>query len=238
MTKLTAVILAGGLGTRLRPFTYAVPKPLVPIGERPVLEILIGALAGSGVDRIRLCLGYMAPLVIAFIQSRGDWQCGIDFVIEAEPLGTAAPLRLVADLPEDFLVVNGDTLTNLDFHALHRFHRERGAAITIFSPQVEERVDYGLLEIEPGSERIVRYLEKPLRTLDVSSGIYAISRDVLRYLPDSGRFDMPDLVRRAINGGELVTAFRSPGVYWRDIGRQDHLDAANREMRDSPERFA
>jgi NDP-sugar pyrophosphorylase family protein len=238
MAEMAAVILAGGFGTRLRPYTYTIPKPLLPIGERPVLEMLIGALTRSGVERITLCLGYLAPLVIAFVQSRADWQPTIDFVIETEPLGTAAPLRLVRDPPEHFLVVNGDTLTDLDFAALDRFHRDRRAAITVFAPRIEDQVDYGLLDIEPGSDRVRRYVEKPLRALDVSSGIYAVSRQVLRHLPATGRCDMPKVVERVLAAGDLVAAFRPPGVYWRDIGRQDHFEAANREIRDHPERFA
>ena len=238
MAQMTAVILAGGLGTRLRPFTYTIPKPLLPIGERPALEILMTTIVRCGVDRVTLCLGYLAPLVIAFVQSRPNWRSAIDFVVETEPLGTAGPLRLVRDLPEHFIVVNGDTVTDLDFAALDRFHRDRGAAITVFSPRIEEQVDYGLLEIEPGSDRVRRYVEKPVRALDVSSGVYVVSRHVLRHLPDAGRCDMPEVIGRVLQAGEIVAAFRPSGVYWRDIGRQDHFEAANREMREHPERFA
>ena len=234
---MRAVVLAGGLGTRLRPYTYSIPKPLLPIGQRPVLEILLTALARSGVERVTLCLGYLASLVIAFVESRKDWRMAIDFVTEAEPLGTAAPLRLIADPPDSFLVVNGDTVTDLDFAAMERFHGACGAAITVFAPCLQEQIDYGLIEIEPESDRVGRYIEKPLRSFHVSSGIYAFSAAALRHIPKTGRFDMPDVIASALAAGDLVAAFRPSGVYWRDIGRQDHFEAANRDIREQPERF-
>jgi mannose-1-phosphate guanylyltransferase len=211
---------------------------LLPIGERPVLQILIAALARSGVDRVTLCLGYLAPLVIAFVQSRKDWSVAVDVVIESEPLGTAAPLRLIKDLPEHTLVINGDTITDLDFAAMAGVHRARAASVTIFSPRIEERLDYGLLEIEAGSDRVRGYIEKPVRAFDVSSGVYVVARAALRYLPPAGRFDMPELIGCVLAAGEAVVAYRPTGVYWRDIGRQDHFEAANRDMTEFPERFA
>ncbi|MEA2782721.1 MAG: NDP-mannose synthase [Rhodospirillaceae bacterium] len=231
-----AVILAGGLGTRLRPYTHSIPKPLLPLGERPVLEILLHRLKDCGVSSACLSLGYLAPIIKAFVGTGERWGMDISCIIEEQPLGTAAPLRLVPDLPADFFVVNGDTLTDLDFAKLHRTHRDSNAWATVFTPEIEEVTDYGIIEIAPGDDSVARYIEKPKRRFHVSSGIYALSRRIIDYIPASGRFDMPDLVQRAIAEGRPVRAFRAD-AYWRDIGRLDHFEMANRDFVATPERF-
>ncbi len=231
-----AVVLAGGLGTRLRPYTYAIPKPLLPLGDRPVLEILLHRLKAAGVTDVALCLGYMAPLMSAFVGGGERWGLNISCVVETEPLGTAGPLQLIPDLPERFIVANGDTLTDLDFQEMHAFHLAREAWLTAFAPEIEDVTDYGILEVNGASGAIEEYIEKPRRTFHVSSGIYVISKPMLRYLPKGRRFDMPDLVRCALAEGRPVFAYRAK-AYWRDIGRMDHFEAANRDFQADPERF-
>ena len=141
---MDAVLLAGGRGTRLAPLTLTVPKPLLPLGERPIIDILITQLAAAGVTRIFVCLGYLAPLMQAFLGDGSRWGLAIEPVIEETPLGTAGGLRLVRGLGEDFFVVNGDTLTDLDFRALAARHRADDAWATLFTPWVDEKIDYGL----------------------------------------------------------------------------------------------
>src|SRR5580698_5556492 len=143
---MDAVLLAGGRGTRLAPLTVTVPKPLLPLGERPIIDILIAQLAAAGVRRVIVCLGYLAPLMQAFLGDGSRWGVTIEPAIEAEPLGTAGALRTLAGLTDDFYVVNGDTLTDLDFQSLARAHRDADAWATLFTPWVDEKIDYGVVQ--------------------------------------------------------------------------------------------
>jgi len=174
-------------------------------------------------------------LIAAFVGDGTRWGLSINSVIEERPLGTAGALRLVQELPDDFFVVNGDTLTDLDFAAFHAEHRESGAWATLFAPAIEDVTDYGILELDNQSSAVRDYIEKPKRTFHVSSGIYVLSRQIIGYIPPT-RFDMPDLVRRAIAENKPVRAFKSD-AYWRDIGRPDHYEAATRDYLDQPARF-
>jgi NDP-sugar pyrophosphorylase family protein len=233
---MDAVLLAGGRGARLRPLTVTVPKPLLPLGERPVIDVLIAQLAAAGVRRVFVLLGYLAPLMQAFLADGDRWGVSIVPVIEVEPLGTAGGLRLVKDLNDVFFVVNGDTLTDLDFKAMAEAHQRAGAAATVFTPWVDERVDYGVVSIDPGTGALTDYQEKPRRGYHVSSGVYVLSREMLQLIPPNGPFDMPDLIRAAMASGRRVVAHR-PRAYWKDIGRLDHYEAATRDFEADPGRF-
>jgi NDP-sugar pyrophosphorylase family protein len=170
---LRAVILAGGKGTRLAPYTASFPKPLVPLGDVPILEILIRRLLQYGVSDITLTLGHLAELIMAYLQHRRclSDQCVLRFVKEAEPTGTAGSLSLVPSLDRTFLVMNGDLLTNLDLHALVNFHRAQNAMLTIAVQKREVKIDLGVIEFNGGCT-VARYLEKPRSTHNVSMGIY------------------------------------------------------------------
>ena len=233
---MDAVLLAGGRGTRLAPLTVTVPKPLLPLGDRPIIDILLAQLAGAGVERVFVCLGYLAPLMQAFLGDGSRWGVAITPVIEATPLGTAGGLRLVQGLGEDFFVVNGDTLTDLSFQALAERHRRADAWATLFTPWVDEKVDYGVVTLDAEAGAVTAYEEKPRRGYHVSSGVYVLSRRILSLLPPSGPFDMPDLIRAAMAGGRRVCAFPGP-AYWKDIGRLDHYEAATRDFEADPARF-
>lgn len=230
-----AFILAGGLGTRLRPYTHAIPKPLMPLGDRSILDILLQRLAACGVTDVTLSLGYLAAIISAFVRDGAQWGLRISTVEEEKPLGTAASLLLAKGLPDDFLMINGDTLTDLDFSVMMDAHRRRGAVATIFGPTVEDQVDYGVL-ISDETGALVDYVEKPRRRLEVSSGVYALSRRALGYIPRDSRFDMPDLIRAALADKATVQVFRSD-AYWRDIGRPDHYEAAIEDFGSDPDRF-
>lgn len=236
MAATDAVILAGGRGTRLAPLTITVPKPLLPLGDRPVIEILIAQLAAAGVRRVFVCLGYLAPLMQAFLGDGQRWGVEIRASIEPEPLGTAGPLRQLQGLGEHFFVVNGDTLTDLSFRAFAEAHAVAGAIATLFTPYVEETIDYGVVSLDAATEQLTGYDEKPRRGYNVSSGLYVLSRDLLKLIPPAGPFDMPELVRAALARGAKVAVHRPPS-YWKDMGRFDHYEAASRDFAENPARF-
>jgi len=231
-----AFILAGGLGTRLRPYTHAIPKPLMPIGDRSILDILLQRLAACGVTDVTLSLGYLSAIIAAFVRDGSQWGLRIATVEEERPLGTAAPLRLAKNLPDDFLMINGDTLTDLDFADLMAFHKGHQAVATIFGPTVEDQVDYGVLVSDAETGALTDYVEKPKRRLEVSSGVYALSRRALDYIPEGTRFDMPDLIRAMLADRATVQVYRSAS-YWRDIGRPDHYEGAIADFGSDPDRF-
>jgi len=237
MTATDAVLLAGGRGTRLAPLTITVPKPLLPLGERPIIDILIAQLAAAGVRRVFVCLGYLAPLMLAFLGEGARWGVEIAPSIEPEPLGTAGGLRLLgAALREPFLVVNGDTLTDIDFSDIAAQHRRTRADATLFTPYVDEQVDYGVVTLDEASGALTGYEEKPRRGYHVSSGVYVLSPGMLGLIPPAGAFDMPDLIRAGLAGGRRIVAYRT-SAYWKDIGRLDHYEAASRDFAADPTRF-
>ncbi len=232
---MLAVILAGGKGTRLKPFTMNIPKPLLPLGDVPVLDIVIRQLAADGFDRVILTLGHMAPLFNAHFGDGSAYGVRIDYLRESEPLGTAAPLRSLADPPADFLVMNGDLLTDLSFRGLLDTHRAAGAAATIGVAARREKVDYGVIEMSDDG-RFRDYREKPELPYFVSMGINVLSARALRFIPPHGRFDMPQLMLALHAAGERVHCHCSTD-YWQDIGRFDDYARASEDFVSSPGRF-
>ncbi len=234
---LRAVILAGGKGARLAPFTASFPKPLVPLGDTPVLEVLIRRLLQHGVTDITLTLGHLAELVKAYFQHRRSLteQATLRFVEEEEPTGTAGSLALVPGLSDTFLSMNGDLLTNLDLHSLVEFHREQNAILTIGVHSRDVKIDLGVLEFN-GNFEVRNYIEKPRTTYHVSMGIYVYEPKALRYIEPGQHLDFPELVLRLLNNGERVCAFPSDCL-WLDIGRPDDYAHAQRLFADKRETF-
>ncbi len=233
---MRAVILAGGVGSRLKPFTFTIPKPLVPIGEMPIIEILIRQLAFRGFDHIIISVGHMAALIRAVCRDGSQWGVRIDYVEEDKPLGTAGGLALVENLGESpFLVVNGDTLTDLDFGAAVQGH-EREAGVTICTTPRQVDIDFGVLEVDDGG-RLTAYREKPSLRYLVSMGVYVISPWVVdQHVPSDKRLDMPDLIRDVLAAGHPVQTFDS-GAYWLDLGRIDDLERGDSVFRSERTRF-
>ena len=229
-----AVILAGGLGTRLRPYTTVIPKPLVPIADRPVLEHIIRNLTALGCDRVDLCVSHLGQLIKLYL-SEADLppQTQVSYHWESEPLGTAGALREVPDLGGTFLVMNGDILTTLDYGELVAFHRERDAALTVAMHAKRVDIDLGVIEAEDGEVR--DYREKPSLRFDVSMGIYVYDERALAHLPD-GPCQFPELVLRLLAAGERVAAFRSDAD-WYDIGTLQEYERAALAVEREPERF-
>jgi NDP-sugar pyrophosphorylase family protein len=216
-----AVILAGGKGVRLRPFTVNFPKPLVPLNDKPVLEVLIERLIGFGVTDITLTLGHLAELVKAYFGHRHQVTEAINlrYIVEEQPTGTAGSLALVPGLDETFLVMNGDLVTDLDFNGLIRFHQEQQALLTIATHTRRLKIDFGVLESDHNN-RVTAYLEKPEHTYQVSMGIYVYEPAALKYVVPGNYLDFPDLVLRLLRQGERVCTYQADCL-WLDIGRPD-----------------
>jgi NDP-sugar pyrophosphorylase family protein len=232
---LRAVILAGGKGTRLRPYTVVLPKPLMPIGEYPILEVVIRQLAKQGFQRVTIAVNHQAELIKAFFGNGSRWNLEIDYSLETEPLGTMGPMRLIPDLPEHFLVMNGDVLTDLDFAAFHAEHAAANRLFTISSFAREQTVDYGVLTTDDDG-RLRGFLEKPVTGYEVSMGVYMMSRAVLSDIPENGPFGFDDLMHRLLRSGKAVYVRRFAG-YWLDIGRADDYVRAIDEFATMKHRF-
>jgi NDP-mannose synthase len=219
-----AVILAGGKGTRLAPYNTVFPKPLVPLGDRPIVDIIIHQLACAGFDRIVLSVGYLAELIEAYFHDGSPTVPGVDitFVREDEPLGTVGSLALVTGLTEPFLVMNGDVLTTLDYADLMRFHKEHGGELTIATNRREVKIDLGVLEIDE-QHRLLSFKEKPTLQYDVSMGVYVYDPSVLDYITPGRYLDFPDVVWRMLDDGRAITCYPSDS-YWLDLG--SHADYA------------
>lgn len=229
-----AIILAGGKGTRLHPYTVVLPKPLMPIGDYPILEVVIRQLVNYGFDHITLAVNHQAELIRAFFGDGTKWDVHIDYSQENEPLGTIGPLRLIQDLPQNFLIMNGDVLTDLDFCAFHDKHTEAGRMFTISSHQRVQKIDYGVL-VSNAAGMLSGFQEKPSTRYEVSMGIYMASREILNYVPTTPYgFDNLMLDLLADKQDVKVEAF---GGYWLDIGRPDDYIQAIDEFENMKNRF-
>ena len=214
-----AVILAGGRGMRLRPYTVVLPKPLMPIGDFPILEVIVRQLKNRGFDHITLAVNHQAELIVAFFGDGAKWGLKIDYSREDKPLSTMGPLQLIPDLPENFLVMNGDTLTDLDYATFLDAHCAAGNIFTISSFVREHRVDYGVLEPDT-SRRLAGFREKPVLTYEVSMGVYAVSRAAAAMIPAGRAYGFDDLMLDMIAHKTPAHIARHEG-YWLDIGRPD-----------------
>jgi NDP-sugar pyrophosphorylase family protein len=225
-----AVVLAGGAGSRLAPYTTVLPKPLMPVGDRAILDVVVRQLHHAGVGRITLAVGHLAHLIQAVIGDGSRHGVRIDYHVEDVPRGTAGPLATIDDLEETFLMLNGDVLTTLDYRALVNAHREAGNALTIATHERLVDIDYGVLHAD-GTRRVVGYDEKPTLSYTVSMGVYVLEPNVRAHVPGDRKFDLPDLVLALLRADEPVGAFPYDG-YWEDIGRQDDYERAIHDFND------
>ncbi|MFA5771209.1 MAG: sugar phosphate nucleotidyltransferase [Thermoplasmata archaeon] len=225
---MKVVILAGGKGTRLLPYTTVYPKPLVPIGDRPILEILIRQLAKNGFDEIILAVGHLAELIQAFFGDGSKYGIKIEYSKEDKPLGTAAPILKIRDkLNETFIMMNGDILTTLDFSALVHYHQKNKAAATVALNKRDVNIDYGVVEVD-SKQNIHEWKEKPKISYNVSMGVYVLEPEVLDYVPQNQPYDLPELIRDLINNNKIVKGYLYDG-YWLDIGRPEDYKKAVEE---------
>jgi NDP-mannose synthase len=227
-----AVILAGGEGTRLRPYTTVLPKPLMPIGDRAVLDIVVRQLKAHGFERITIAAGYLAELIEAFFRDGEQYGIPIDYFREHEPLGTVGALALIEGLTdEDILVMNGDVLTDIDYGALLDRHRAGNALVTIATKVREIQVSLGVLRFDDDGDptRLTGYDEKPAIDFTASMGVYCFAPGALSHIKPGERLEFPDLILRLIAAGEIVRAWPSDD-YWLDIGRHEDYEQAQEEF--------
>jgi NDP-sugar pyrophosphorylase family protein len=228
-------VLAGGRGTRLRPYTVVLPKPLMPIGDFPILEVIIRQLAKNGFQRITLAVNHQAQLIQAFFGQGERWGVRVDYSVESEPLSTIAPLRLIGDLPEDFLLMNGDVLTDLDFGAFFDTHRAGGSLFTIAAARRSQLIDYGVLRTD-AIGHLIGFDEKPKLDYLVSMGVYGVNRAALEVVPPGLKFGFDDLMNALLQTGRTVQVRPHEG-YWLDIGRPEDYQRAVEEFALQRDRF-
>jgi len=226
---MRAIILAGGKGTRLRPYTTTIPKPLVPVGDMAIMEIVVRQLQGCGFDHLTVAVNHGAQLIRAYFGDGQQWNVRMDYSMEDRPLSTIGPLRLIPDLPEHFLVMNGDVLTDIDYAALVRAHIESGAIGTVATYERDTKIDFGVLKYDGDRNRITGFVEKPIEHFSVSMGVYAFSRRIMQFIPVGQPFGFDHLMLKLIAENQDIRAHPFAG-YWLDIGRPDDYDRANNEF--------
>lgn len=226
-----AVILAGGKGVRLRPYTTSLPKPLVPLGDEcSILEVVLHQLASAGVGSVSIAIGHLGQLIRAVVGDGRRWGIEVDYWEEASPLGTVGPLVEHRDeLPPDFLVLNGDILTDIPFGAVYDQHVGAGADVTVAAYTREVKIDFGVLELTADAGRIVGFREKPTLDYTVSMGVYALSHRVLERFEPGLPLGFDDLLLDQLSTGNPPQSYRYDG-YWLDIGRPEDYDRANEEF--------
>lgn len=222
--KKQAVILAGGKGTRLRPFTSTLPKPLVPVGDLPIIEIVLRQLKHFGFKDIIISTGHLAELIEAYCGDGRRWGVNIRYVREDKPLSTAGALKLIRGLEPRFLTINGDLLTTLDFGKLYERHRSAGDDAVIAVCERQWKIDFGVIELD-AKDQLCAYTEKPTQRYLVSMGVNVFDRGVLKHIKTGEFLGIPELIQRIKAAGGSVTGFRNK-AQWLDIGRPTDYETA------------
>jgi len=223
-----AVLLAGGKGTRLRPYTTSLPKPLVPVGDLSIVEIVLRQLAARGFERATLAIGHLGHLIAAVVGDGSQWGIAVDYVSEDVPLGTMGPVVAILDrLPEHFLVLNGDVLTDLDYGSVLSSHIDSAGALTIATYRRQVAIAFGVLDLDSG--RVAGFHEKPTLDYSVSMGVYGLSRSTLADYAAGTPLGFDELVHHLIAAGARIASFPFGG-YWLDIGRPEDYDKANADF--------
>jgi len=225
---MQAIIMAGGEGKRFQPYSLVLPKPLIPISDKPIMEILISQLSKYGFEDIKITTGYMNELIQAYFGNGGKWQVNITYSKEDKPLGTIGPLTLLHDLDDDFIVLNGDTLTNLDYKSLFDSHLKSDSLLTIASYKKHVKIDLGVLEINSNSI-LIDYIEKPQMDYIVSMGIYVLNKSLLSHLKTDSYFDFPSLVKLLLLKNEKINIYHFNGI-WHDLGSIDNYEMAIKDL--------
>ncbi len=235
MKDIRAVVLAGGKGTRLSPYTTVLPKPLMPIGEMPILEVVLRQLKSFGFERVTLAVNHLAQLIQTFFGDGSQLGLDISYCLEDEPLGTAGSLSLVENLTDTFLVTNGDLLTTIDYSALVRNHIDSGAAATIAAYPRTVEIDFGVLDVD-SKGNLLDYREKPAFEYLVSMGVNVFDRSVIEFIRPAQYLDMPTLIMKLKSDDKLVQTYRSD-CKWLDIGRPDDYEMAERAFEQSRDMY-
>ncbi|WP_442507029.1 sugar phosphate nucleotidyltransferase [Novipirellula sp. SH528] len=230
-----AVILAGGKGTRLRPYTTVFPKPLVPIGEHPILEVIVRQLQASGFGKLTFAVNHLAELIRAYFGDGTKWDVDIGYSVEKEALGTAGPLGLIDSLPENFLVMNGDILADIDYEDIWRSHQSSGAIATIATCLKTVPISLGVLEVADNGD-LTGYTEKPTLHYRVSMGLYVFNNRIQEFIKPNAYLDLPNLMELLMTNGERVHCYDFDGQ-WLDIGNPDDYALANEQYSNAPDVF-
>lgn len=227
---MRAIILAGGKGVRLKPFTTVIPKPLVPIGgEMPILEIVIRQLIQHGFTHVTIAVFHIANLIKAFFGDGAQWNIKIDYSVEEKPLSTIGPLTLIPDLPENFLVMNGDILCDLNYREFYDYHLKSANDVTVSVYKRDAKIDFGVLKFD-ARNLITEFIEKPTYHFDVSMGVNCLNRSIVEQLPKGKPYGFDDLMIDGIKKRQKIIAKSFDG-FWLDIGRPDDYDFANENYR-------
>ena len=220
---MKAVIMAGGEGTRLRPFTFSIPKPLLPIGEKPILELIVRRLHSFKINNVILAIGYGAELIKAYFGNGSKFGVDIKYIYETKVLGTAGPLKLIKGLTEPFLVMNGDILTKLNFLDIFEYHKKYDADLTVAVKKYTNRLPFGTISTKENI--ITDIIEKPVTEYLISTGIYILSPKVLRLIPEDTFFTMPDLIKSLLKSKRKVIKYEFE-EYWLAIEQIEQLEDA------------
>ncbi len=230
-----AIILAGGKGTRLQPLTAVFPKPLVPLGDKSILEILLRRLNNFGFQKVTLCTGYLSEMIMMLCKDGSQFGLDITYSKEESPLGTVGPLGTLENLTEPFIVMNGDLLTTLDFNKMLRFHTEQHADITIGIYKREVRIDFGVVETNKEKE-FTGFKEKPTYHFEVSMGVNILSKSAVKYIEPGKYMDMPDLILKVHENKGRISCYRED-CFWLDIGRMDDYAMAQKQFEKNESMF-
>ncbi len=232
---MQAIILAGGKGTRLKPYTTILPKPLVPVGEYPILEIVVRQLKHAGFSEVIISTGYLAQLIEAYFGNGKKWDIDIKYVCEEKPLNTAGALKLIKNLKDNFLVMNGDILTDMNFAEIMRLHLKNRPHATIATARRKMHSEFGVLEID-SSGFLKNYTEKPIHQYIVSTGVYTLSRVTVDLIQNNEVIGMPELFIRLISEGKKVLCHESEAS-WLDIGRVQDFEMAQEEFAQNKRKY-
>ncbi|MDD4137535.1 MAG: sugar phosphate nucleotidyltransferase [Methanoregula sp.] len=232
---MQAIVLAGGKGRRLMPYTTVLPKPLMPIGDYPIIEVILRQLKHCGFHRVTISTGYLHELIHAYLDSNRTLGLDINYVHEDTPLGTIGPLRLIDHLDETFLVMNGDILTDISYRDLIASHKKNKAIATVATYQRDVNIDFGVLEKDE-HRKITAFREKPTFHFDVSMGVYVFSKKILDYVPAGEPFGFDQLMYALTAKKEAVYSYPHAG-YWLDIGRPDDYARSIEEFEKYKDRF-
>ena len=225
MNHVRTVIMAGGMGKRLRPFTTVLPKPLLPVGDVPILDLVLRQLRHFGCNNITVTTGYLAELILTYLGDGSRYGIKLQFAREKKPLGTAGPLSLIPiEVGETFFVMNGDVLTNLNYLQMVKHHRRTGAVATVATYRRPVTVDKGVITADK-SGRITGFIEKPTYYNSVAMGIYTLEPVVMKFIPPNTRVDMPEVIHKLLGAGLPVQSFLFDD-YWLDIGQPGDYEKA------------
>lgn len=226
---MKVIILAGGKGTRLKPYTAVLPKPLVPVGNKAILEILIERLKEQNITDVTLCINHLAELIMAYFGDGKKWGVKMSYSIEDKSLSTVAPIKLLKNLPNDFLVMNGDILTDLNFRKLYNYHLRNKTLLTVATYKRRSKIDFGVIDIDNTKNIALGFKEKPEYVLNVSMGVYVFKKKILDFIPENKPFGFDNLMYTLLEKGQTIKVYPYEG-YWLDIGRPEDYEKANENI--------